>query len=111
SVNGRARGYVARLTATGAVDVDFDPGFGANANVNSVAVQAGGKVVIGGDFTRFDGEARNRFARLRPNGSLDLSFAIGSGADATVNAVAMQSDTAVIIGGSFTNVSGLARYR
>jgi len=110
-VNGIGRRYIARLNSNGGVDLGFDPGFGANANVNAVGVSPGGKVLIGGDFTMLNGSLLNRFARLRSDGSIDLSFNIGTGADATVNAVVVQPDTAVVIGGSFTNVAGLTRNR
>src|SRR5438067_2254790 len=42
-------------------------------------------------------------------GDVDLSFDPGSGVNGTVNAVAVQSDGKVIIGGTFTTVKGLIR--
>ena len=42
-------------------------------------------------------------------GDVDLSFDPGSGVNGTVNAVAVQPDGKVIIGGEFTTVKGLAR--
>lgn len=44
-------------------------------------------------------------------GSLDPSFAVGSGPDAAVHACAAQSDGSVIIAGEFTNVHGIPRGR
>jgi uncharacterized delta-60 repeat protein len=43
-------------------------------------------------------------------GDVDLSFDPGSGVNGTVNAVLVQSDGKVIIGGDFTTVRGLARH-
>ena len=37
-------------------------------------VQADGKILIGGGFTTIGGVARNRIARLNPDGSLDTGF-------------------------------------
>src|SRR5947208_2170517 len=44
-------------------------------------------------------------------GDVDLSFDPGSGVNGTVNAVALQPDGKVIIGGEFTTVKGLERFK
>jgi uncharacterized delta-60 repeat protein len=111
TVNGVARNRVARLNTGGALDTSFDPGTGTNAVVNAVAVQPDGKVLIGGAFATFDGVARNRIARLNATGSLDTSFDPGTGADATVWALALQADGKVLVGGEFTTVDGTGRNR
>src|SRR3954453_12251446 len=43
-------------------------------------------------------------------GDLDMTFDPGSGIDSYVNAVAVQPDGNVIIGGQFTTVAGLVRH-
>src|SRR5206468_4290232 len=48
-------------------------------------------------------------ARLNTDGTVDLTFDTGSGADGTVYSIALQSDEHVIIGGDFTMVNGLLR--
>jgi hypothetical protein len=65
SVNGVARGRVARLNADGSLDMGFNPGEGASEVVRWVAPQADGKVVVVGGFSRFDGKDCVRLARLR----------------------------------------------
>jgi hypothetical protein len=40
-----------------------------------VAIQADGKVLITGNLTSVSGTARNKYARLNNDGSLDTSFA------------------------------------
>ena len=72
-------------------------------------VQTDGKVLIGGDFTLVDNVERRRIARLNPDGSLDVSFDPGNGADSYVEALAVQSDGKVLIGGAFTKVAGVDR--
>lgn len=74
--DGVARGRVARLLADGSLDAAFDPGAGAEGSrfvdaqgrrftqVLALAVQADGAVLIGGDFTSYDGVARPYLARL-----------------------------------------------
>ena len=65
-VNGVARAGVARLDADGSVDRTFDPGTGTEGTgaVNSVSITPGGDILIGGTFTRFDGEDRDGVALL-----------------------------------------------
>ncbi len=45
---------VALLTTNGTLDPAFNTGAGANGIVRAVAVQADGKILIGGDFTQFN---------------------------------------------------------
>jgi len=94
------------------VDLSFDPGTGVDSLVYSIAVQTDGKVLIGGDFTTFDGAARTNVARLNSNGSRDATFDPNPGAGESftyVNAVALQSSGKVLLGGSFTSVGGAPR--
>jgi hypothetical protein len=46
---------VARFDTNGQIDPSFDPGDGPTGLVSAVAVQADGKVVIGGAFTSVAG--------------------------------------------------------
>jgi len=57
----------------------------------------------------YDGTSRNRIARLNPDGSLDLTFNPGSGADDGVEVITLQSDGRILIGGHFTEYNGVSR--
>ncbi|KAB2664900.1 MAG: hypothetical protein DVB31_09585, partial [Verrucomicrobia bacterium] len=57
-----------RLRVDGTVDPDFNIGTGGNDTVFAVAPQPDGSVVIGGDFTVFNGLNRIRVARLIGSG-------------------------------------------
>ncbi|MBE7440524.1 MAG: chitobiase/beta-hexosaminidase C-terminal domain-containing protein [Spirochaetales bacterium] len=109
--NGTARAYVARVEANGALDTGFIVGSGASAGVRALALQTDGKILIGGLFASYNGTARNRIARLNSDGSLDMTFNPGTGADAPVDTIAVQTDGKIIIGGSFTTYDGTARAR
>jgi uncharacterized delta-60 repeat protein len=111
SVAANGPAYVARLNLDGTVDSGFITGTGPDAAVNAAAVHSSGRIILGGAFTNFNGLSRNRFARLRSNGALDTAFDTGTGANSNVLALAVQPDTAVVIGGEFTQVDGLARNR
>ena len=106
-----SRNHIARLNADGSLDASFNPGEGANAAVLALAMQADGKILIGGDFTRFNGVNLNHVGRLKGDGSFDASFAVGSGVNGTVRAIAVQPNGRIAIGGSFTSPrSFLARF-
>ena len=59
------RNNIARLNTDGTLDTAFDPN--ANGAVFAIAVQADGKILVGGDFNgpnSIGGQTRNRIARL-----------------------------------------------
>jgi uncharacterized delta-60 repeat protein len=95
----------------GALDTSFDPGTGADNTVLTTAVQADGKIVIGGDFTSYNGTGRNRIARLNEDGTLDNTFDPGTGANGRIWTTSIQTDGKIIIGGEFTsyNETGINR--
>jgi uncharacterized delta-60 repeat protein len=103
------RNYIARLNTDGSLDATFDPGTGANSTINAVAVQADGKIIIGGAFTSYNGTGRNYIARLNTDGSLDATFNPGTGANNTIYDVAIQADGKIIIVGNFTSYNGTGR--
>jgi len=60
-------------------EVTLDPTFApaltdGYTRVEAVAVQADGKILVGGNFPLVNGVARQAIARLNPDGSLDTSF-------------------------------------
>ncbi|UQB69053.1 T9SS type A sorting domain-containing protein [Epilithonimonas zeae] len=111
SYNGIARNRIARLNNDGTLDTNFNPGSGANNNVNSIAIQSDGKILIAGIFTTYNGISRNRIARLNANGTLDVDFNPGGGADNTVHTIALQPDNKILIGGAFVSFNGIGRNR
>jgi uncharacterized delta-60 repeat protein len=111
SYNSSSRGRVARINSDGSIDTLFlATGAGANSPVWSAAIQGDGKILIGGEFTTYNGTNRGRIARLNSNGSLDTTFLnTGAGANAGVYSLALQSDGKVLIGGYFTTYNGTSR--
>ena len=111
SVQGNARGGIARLNTNGSLDTSFMNGLaGANNFVWTVALQTDGKIVIGGFFNTINGTSRNCVARLNSNGSLDNTFLNGlSGANGAVYCVAAQPDGKILIAGNFTSVNQTPR--
>jgi uncharacterized delta-60 repeat protein len=97
--------------APGDVDRSFDAGSSLNSPAYAIAVQADGKILIGGDFTTVAGGVRRRIARLNPDGTMDASFDPGAGANGYVRCIVVQPDGKVLIGGWFTAVNGVTRNR
>jgi|GEM_PF-1608191 len=106
--NGVSRNRVARLNSDGSLDVSFNPGAGPDTPVLCMALQADGKILIGGGFTSVDGTSRSRIARLNSNGTLDLSFTPLFTNDA-VRSIVVQPDGKILIGGDFSLINGISR--
>ncbi len=108
--NGATRNRIARLNADGSLDTTFlATGAGANGDVAAVVIQPDGKILVGGNFTSFNGAAVSRIARLNSDGTLDAGFQVSTGADSYVKKIALQSDGRILLGGSFTSMAGAAR--
>jgi uncharacterized delta-60 repeat protein len=109
--NGTSINRILRLNSDGSLDASFTPGAGASNLVYSTFVQADGKIIIGGNFTSYNGTSRNRIARLNADGTLDATFNPGSGFNNIVYSANSQSDGKVIVSGTFTTFNGTARSR
>src|SRR5438105_4143434 len=97
------------LAQAGANDAAFNTGIGANNSIHTTAIQLDGKIIIGGNFSNYNGRGRNSIARLNADGTLDGTFNPGTGANAGVQTTAVQSDGKIIIGGYFSNYNGIGR--
>ena len=72
-----------------------------------VAVQADGRIVVGGLFSTIGGQSRNRIARLDPTTGLADSFNPNAGDQ--VDSIAIQADGKILGGGAFTSIGGQTR--
>ncbi|MCW5907544.1 MAG: T9SS type A sorting domain-containing protein [Chitinophagales bacterium] len=104
--NQRMANRITRLNSDGMIDTTFKSGTGANNNIRKIVVLPNDKILIGGDFTTYNGVARNRIARLNADGSLDTSFVVGTGANATVYAFAVDAQGKIYVGGNFATFNG-----
>lgn len=111
TINDVARRRLARLLPDGTLDGSFDPSLTADRTVHALGLQPDGKILLAGAFTQLGGVSRAGYARLNPDGGLDTGFDIGTGANDVVRALAVQSDTALVIGGDFTTINDVPRAR
>lgn len=109
--NGSSISRLVRIASIGTVDTTFATGTGVtgtsiNTAVRVCNIQSDGKILIGGLFDTYNGYTRKNITRLNTNGSIDLSFNTGTGANNTVNSITLQSDGKIIIAGQFTSYNG-----
>lgn len=108
---------IGRLNGDGTRDTAFDPG--CNQAVIAIAVQPDGKIIIGGGFTALGNHGlanakRLRIGRLNSDGTLDTGFDPGIDPPedhiyATVQALLVQPDGKILVGGEFGGLGGQPR--
>ena len=111
--NGDIVNKIIRLNTDGSRDISFNTGNGFvdPGVVYAIKQQTDGKILIGGDFTQFNDGTENRIIRLNADGSKDTSFNTGTGFNAIVRTIALQTDGKIIVGGDFTTFSGVTENR
>ena len=111
SYDGTPASQIIRLNTDGSVDTSFVYGTGFDNGVNPIAIQSDGKIVVGGNFSSYNGTGANYIIRLNSNGSVDSSFVYGTGFNNTVNYIAIQSDDKILVVGGFTTYNGTGANR
>ncbi|MBI4622248.1 MAG: hypothetical protein HY736_03370, partial [Verrucomicrobia bacterium] len=104
------RNRLARLNADGSLDPAYDPN--AGGNILALALQADGKIVIGGAFISLqpngasDWTLRKYAARLNTDGTVDAMFNLDLDEQAgnRVDSIRVQSDGRILVGGNFTSL-------
>jgi len=99
------RDRIARINSNGDLVTSFVPQ--ADGDINSIAIQTDGKIVLGGTFSTLNGQPRGGIARLNSSGTLDLAF--NAGVDGVPTSLMIQSDGKILVGGSFSAGDGQPR--
>ena len=102
----RAPGLI-RLKSKGKRDKSFKPGSGPNGPVESIIPLNDGKLLIGGNFTTYGGQAMGNIARLNADGSLDTSYQPAEFND-QVSAMALMRNGSLLVAGFFTSYGSQA---
>jgi uncharacterized delta-60 repeat protein len=107
-------GGIVRLNSDGIIESSFNNGsiigFGASFQVNALALQPDGKIIVGGNFAQYDGvNVNGRLVRLNSDGTIDSAFNNGSiiGFNGNVFGLALQPDGKIIVGGNFAQYDGV----
>jgi len=108
---------IIRLNTDGTKDDSFSigTGFGISGSiVNSVKIQADGKILAGGYFTQYNGLPCNGICRLNTDGTIDNTFNIGTGigqsGGSAAWSMAIQADNKILLGGAFESFNSQAYY-
>jgi len=114
-LNGEPRQNLGRLNPDGTVDPTFRPEMEGSLGgmVLCLAVQADGKILVGGEFDSLEGEPRNGLGRLNPNGTVDDGFRPlvdeGPGSSSSIDCLIVQTDGKILVAGGFDSLGGLPR--
>lgn len=108
--NGVTTGRILRLNENGSMDSSFSPGSGANSDIKAVKILPDKRILIGGQFTTYNGANSRGLALLNQNGTLDTSFSSGFASDGFSVGVACMEllpGNQVLVGGYFTKYANL----
>jgi hypothetical protein len=92
------------------------PDFEYPAAATSAAPLPSGAVILGGNFAKAEGAYRPGLLRLQADGTIDTlfqppRFAEGNASGAVLAVTASEDETTLYVGGSFTQVGGVAQAR
>jgi uncharacterized delta-60 repeat protein len=113
-----SRNLIARLNPDGSLDRTFNPGRGLEESIapdiynnNATFViwselQPDGKILVAGNFKKYDGFPSMGLARINPDGSRDTNFNIGSGLDSWGRSTRVLPNKQILVTGWFTSYNG-----
>src|SRR5688572_25317950 len=103
--------HLARVLPTGQV-TPLNVGSSTGARIDSLAVAADGSVTFGGPFRNLNGAPAVYVGRLAAGGAIDTTFSSSlqstMSMEAGADAIAVEADGKVIVGGNFNTASGFA---
>jgi len=99
-----------RLLPDGTIDTTFKAAAFLTRTAH-FAIRPDGKIYVGGTFLSVNGLPYINLARLESNGKLDTTFNTLNALNGTVEALALQPDGKLLVGGSFTSYKGVQGYR
>ncbi|MFT3909305.1 MAG: T9SS type A sorting domain-containing protein [Ferruginibacter sp.] len=100
--NGVTVNNITRVNPNGSIDPTFNPGgTGFDSTVSTIALQADGKIIVGGDFVLYNGAADTIIVRLNANGTRDPSFTRHEPLR-HVNTLCIQPDGQILVGSGYS---------
>ncbi|MGK0187685.1 MAG: hypothetical protein ACI9R3_003474 [Verrucomicrobiales bacterium] len=105
--HGVVRPNIARLTSSGALDESFDPGAGTDGTVRALDIRPDGRVVVGGSFTNYAGQATTGgLALVEPNGS--PGAALPQPDSKSVRYIGVDGNGGTLVAGAFQSIGGIS---
>lgn len=100
TVNGVINGNLARLNPDGTLDPTFNAGSGAAGTVNEIRTSSNGSILVGGNFSSFNGVTNRAIVRLESNGAVSEKFK-SPDMSTPVNSIIEMPDGKLLISGAF----------
>jgi uncharacterized delta-60 repeat protein len=102
----------AAFAQSGSVDTSFDPMESVysswGGSIHRIAIQKDGKILIAGQFSKYNNTKARHLARLNSDGSLDTSLKLGRfNWGGGIYNFAIQDDGKIIVAGGFTKYNGI----
>lgn len=112
----RRKNNIVRLNSDGTLDTTFQTNKASttsNRVIKDAVIEPSGKIIIGGEFTIYNGATANKLIRLNANGTVDATFSPGDGPTygnylGTVYNLNRQADGKVIVSGSFSHYNNIS---
>jgi uncharacterized delta-60 repeat protein len=107
-LGGQARSGLGRFNVDGSLDSDFHPVLPSGVvpyGIQTMAVQADGKILVGGVFGNGSDLSPTNLARVHPDGQTDHEF--NPGIRGLINCLAVDRDGRILVGGSFRIPGGM----
>lgn len=111
TVSGKNHSYLYKVTSSGSADTTFNSNLGSGPNdaVYALYQMDDGSILVGGDFTSFNGTNFGRLAKLSSAGVVDYTFSsAGTGFNGKVSAIASIGSTGIVVGGGFSSYKGVS---
>ena len=114
TINGSPAKFLARLNADGTPDASFNSAIGSigfaggSGGVQKIGFQSDGKIIVGGQFTTFNGHTVNRIVRLTADGGWDSSFTTGTGSNGSVYTLNVLPNDQILVGGALNTFNGVS---
>ena len=110
-LNGNTRRRLVRLNPDGTEDVDFYTNLGGSFDnpVYSLTIQPDGKIIVGGEFNNFNGNAREFLIQLNSDGTEVTSFYTNLGGSFNGIIYTLTNDKIFLVGGDFDELDGNTR--
>jgi uncharacterized delta-60 repeat protein len=98
-----------RLSEDGSIEMNFAPRL--EGIPTALALESDGQILAAGSFDTVNGEFCPGLSRLNPDGTLDATFDPWGGVETgSVEAILVQSNGQIVIGGAFTMIDGQPRH-
>lgn len=106
--NGTSKNNIARLNIDGTLDSEFSTGSGFDNIAYALAILPDGKIMVGGNFSKYDQSPVDSMIRLNSTGNADSSFATSTVISkiSQLIDVAIQNDGKILVAGAFNYYNG-----